>query len=185
MRRASTGWAALLAIVFAGCAGSPAPSGSAGVAPDPACRADLAPRTSPTDFPVAVVWVNGDDLPPVLGPVEWTGGDEPATNEPVLPVHLERFTVLQTRGQSAVSVRMTDGVRMAGWTLDAVPAGAFRAGDLETGRVRWSEGDEETDVACVPVTDGSWLLIGEITFADDAGSGTYYWRLNVAETPTT
>lgn len=185
MRRASGPLHALLAIVIAGCAAGPVPSGSTpgSANDDDPCRADLPPRTSPTDYPVAVLFVNGDDLPPVVGPVDWLGDDEPVSNEPELPVHLERFIVLQTRGQAAVSVRMSDEVRIAAWTVDAVPAGAFRVGDLETGRVRWSEGDEETDVACVPVQDGSWLLIGEITFADDAGSGTYYWRLNVGETP--
>jgi hypothetical protein len=183
VRRASPIWVALLVAVIAGCAASPQPSPSA--AADDPCRSDLPPRTAPTDFPVAVLYVNGDDLPPVVGPVDWTGGDEPATNEPVLPVHMERFTVLQTRGQSAVSIRMSDDIRIAAWTVDAVPAGGFRVGDLDTGRVRWSEGGEETGVACVPIQDGSWLLIGEVTFADGAGSGTYYWRLNVLETPTT
>ena len=182
MRRPSRVCAAVLAVAIAGCAAAPEPSASA--AADDPCRSDLPPRTAPTDFPVAVLYVNGDDLPPVVGSVEWTGGDEPAANEPALPVHMERFTVLQTRGQSAVSIRMSDGVRIAAWTVDAVPAGGFRVGDLDTGRVRWSEGGEETDVACVPIQDGSWLLIGEITFADGAGTGTYYWRLNVEETPS-
>jgi hypothetical protein len=183
MRRASVVRQAVLAVVIAGCSATPVPSESGAAAG--ACRPDLPPRTSPTDFPVAVLYVNGDDVPPILGAIEWLGGDEPVSNEPQLPVHLERFTVLQTRGQSEVSVRMSDEVRIAAWTIDAVPAGAFRAGDLESGRARWSEGADPTDVVCVPVQDGSWLIIGEVSFTDDAGSGTYYWRLNVVETPGT
>jgi hypothetical protein len=171
---------AAVALIIGGCASTPAPSPSEGVA---APCGDRLPRTSPTDFPMAVLYVRGDDLPPVVGEVEWLGGDEPVTNEPRLPVHLERFTVLQTQGQVEVSVRMTDGVQIASWTVDAVPAGAFRAGDLESGRARWSEGSVPTDLVCVPVQDGAWLLIADVTFADDAGSGTYYWRLNVTGTP--
>lgn len=179
--RPSFAWLTLVALVAAACAPAPTPSD---VAADP-CTQDLPARTSPTDFPLAVLYVSGDDLPPVIGEVEWRGGAEPVTHEPSRAVNLERFTVLQARGVDEVSLRMTDGVSIAAWTIDAVPDGPFRAGDLESGRVRWAEGDEETMVVCVPVEDGAWAVIADVTFADDAGHGTYYYRLNVSETPGT
>ncbi|MBA2632175.1 MAG: hypothetical protein H0U86_04120 [Chloroflexi bacterium] len=183
MRRApSLAGLVLVALMLAACPGpAPAPSETAGGP----CSSDLPPRTSPTDYPVAVLYVAGDDLPPVVGEVEWLGGDEPVSHEPLRAVHLERFTVLQAQGQAEVSMRMSDGVRIEAWTVDAVPDGLFRGGDYESDRVRWSksEGNEPTDVACIPVRDGEWTVIADVTFADDAGSGTYYWRLNVSQTP--
>ncbi len=82
-------------------------------------------------------------------------------------------------------MRMTDGVSIASWTVDAVPDGAFRSGDQDADRVRWSEGDGPTDLVCISVEDGEWAIVADLTFADDAGSGTYYWRLNVSQTPGT
>ncbi len=181
MRRATLIRLAVLALTLAGCA-TATPSSPPAAAP---CTTDLPPRTSPTDFPVAVLYVAGDDLPPVVGEVEWLGGDSPVSHQPPRAVHLERFSVLQAQGQVEVSVRMSDGVRIAAWTVDAVPDNRFRSGDLESDRVRWSEGDEPSDVVCLPVQDGEWAIIADVTFADDAGSGTYYWRLNVSQTPET
>jgi hypothetical protein len=167
----------VLALTLAGCA-TTAPSSPP--APD-ACADDLPPRTSPTDYPVAVLYVAGNDVPPVVGEVEWLGGDSPRSHQPPRAVHLERYTVLQAEAQAEISLRMSDGVRIATWTVDAVPDGRFRSGDLESDRVRWSEGNELTDLVCVPVQDGEWAIIADITFADDAGTGTYYWRLNVSQ----
>lgn len=71
--------------------------------------------------------------------------------------------------------------------MDAVPETRFRTGNYESDRVRWSEGGggEAVEVACIPVQDGQWAIIADVTFADDAGSGTYFWRLNVSQTPGT
>jgi hypothetical protein len=179
MRRRSFAWLTVLPLVVAACTAAPTPTEPAA---EP-CTQDLAARTSPTDFPVGVLYVNGDDLPPVIGDVEWLGAAEPVRHEPPLPVHLERFIVLQTRGEADVSLRMTDAVEIAAWSVDAVPEGTFRIGDFESGRERWSEGDEEMSVVCVPVRNGQWAVIADVTFADDAGHGTYYWRLNISETP--
>lgn len=183
MRRRSFVGLAAVALTLAGCAATPQPTPSS--AAGGPCGADLPPRTSPADVPVAVLYVAGDDLPPVVGEVEWLGGDTPVSHEPARPVNLERFTVLQAQGQAEVSMRMSDGVRIASWTVDAVPDGRFRSGDLDTDRVRWSEGDDPTDLVCLPVQDGEWAIIADVTFADDAGRGTYYWRLNVTRTPET
>ena len=38
-----------------------------------------------------------------------------------------------------------------------------------------------TELVCVPVEDGAWAIRAEITFADEGGQGTFYWRLNVSE----
>ena len=181
MRRGRLSGLAVLALTLAGCA-TATPSSSPAAA---ACATDLPPRTSPTDYPVAVLYVAGDDLAPVVGEVEWLGGDSPVSHAPARAVHLERFTVLQADGQAEVSLRMSDGVRISAWTVDAVPDDRFRAGNVESDRARWSEGDEPTDLVCVPVQDGEWAIIADVTFADDAGSGTYYWRLNVSQTPGT
>jgi hypothetical protein len=172
--------AALVALAIAAC-------GTANTTPSPPpqgpCTDDLPPRTSPIDYPLAVLYVAGEDLPPVVGELEWLGDAEPVTIEPARPVHLQTFTVLQVQGQPEISLRMTDGVRIAAWQVDAVPDGLFRAGDLETDRVRWADGDSLTDIVCVPIRNGEWTLIADITFADDGGIATYYWRLNVSETP--
>ena len=178
-----------LTLAIAGCNGGPAPSGpvgSGGASPPSTgnCRGDLPLRTSPIDVPVAVLFVNGEDLPPVVGEVEWRGDGEPVAYEPARAIHLERFTVLQTEGQAEVSMRMSDGVEIAAWTVDAVPVSRFRGGDFETDRQRWSEGQgESTDQVCIPLSNGSWGVIATVTFADDAGSGTFYWRLIVTEVP--
>ena len=158
---------------------SPEPSAVAG-----ACSEDLPPRTSPTDYPLAVMYIGGNDLPPVVGEVEWLGGEEPISTTAPRAVHLQRFTVLQARGQSELSLRMSDGVAISAWTVDVLSGAQFRSGNLESDRVRWSEGSDPTEVVCVPIQDGDWAVVADITFADDAGSGTYYWRLNVSEAPS-
>jgi hypothetical protein len=149
------------------------------------CTDDLPARTSPTDYPLAVLYAAGDDLPPVVGDLEWLGDGDPVTVEPARPVHLTNFTVLQVRGQPEVSLRMTDAVRIATWQVDAIPDRLFRSGDLETDRIRFADGTGPTDVVCVDVRDGQWAIVADITFADDGGRATYYWRLNVSETPGT
>ena len=181
MRRASIVAAAgLVAVALVGC-GTASPSASQ--PPTSACADDLPARTSPTDYPLAVLYVAGDDLPPVVGALEWRGDGEPVTVEPGRPIHLQQFTVLQARGQPEVSLRMTDGVRIASWRVEAIPGGLFRSGDLETDRVQWAAGDGPTDIVCVPIRDGEWAIVADITFADEAGNATYYWRLNISETP--
>lgn len=183
MRRASFfAGAAVVAMTLAGC-GTTTPSASQAVLSP--CTDDLPARTSPTDYPLAVLYVAGEDLPPVVGDLEWLGEEEPVTVAPARPVHQLNFTVLQARGQPEVSLRMTDGVRIAAWQVDAIPDRLFRAGDLETDRVRFADGTGPTDVVCVPLRDGAWAIVADITFADDGGSATYYWRLNVSETPGT
>lgn len=179
MRRRSLACLTLVALALAACAAGPS---SSEVATDP-CTVDLPPRTSPTDYPIGVLYVSGDDLPPVVGKVEWLGGAEPVTHEPPRAINLERFTVVQAAGEVEVSLRMTDGVDIAAWTVDAIPEDQFRSGDFESDRVRWSEGSGETSVVCVPVRDGEWAVIADVSFADEAGHGTYYYRLNISETP--
>jgi len=177
-RRLAIALAGLL-VLLAACASAPDPS----VLADE-CSSELPARTSPVDYPVAILHVAGDDLAPVVGEVEWLGAGEPVATTAPRPVHLERFTVLQTQGHSHASLRMTDDVAIETWRIDALPLAAFRAGDLETGRVRWIEGDGPTEVICVPISDGEWAIVGDLTFADDAGSATFYWRLNVIEAPS-
>ncbi len=176
MSRRSLG--ALLAVGIMAAACTPTPTASED--PGGACAEDLPARTSPTDYPVAVLHAAGDDLPPVVGDVEWLGGDEPVSTDPPRPVHLERFTVLQVQGLSEFSLRMTDGVAIAGWRVTAIPDAGFRSGDDEGG-TEWSSGSEVTELVCVPVEDGAWAIRAEITFADEGGQGTFYWRLNVSE----
>ena len=167
-----------VAIVAAACDQAPTPSEAVGGA----CAGDLPARTSPTDYPVAVLHAAGDDLPPVIGEVDWLGGDEPIATVAPRPVHLERFTVLQVQGVPEVSLRMSDGVAIAAWQVSAIPDAGFRAGKSETG-IEWSSGDEVTEGVCVPVQNGAWAIRAEVTFADDAGRGLFFWRLNVSESP--
>jgi hypothetical protein len=177
-RRSLVGTALIVAALAISACSAPTPSPEANV-----CSPDLPPRTSPTDYPVAVLHVAGDDLPPVVGDVEWLGGDDPVRYEPERPVHLQTFTVLQTRGRSEFSLRMTDGVEIASWTVDVVPGPAFRRGDFETDRRRWAEGSTPAPIVCVRMEEGEWGIIADITFADNGGQGTYYWRLNVGDVP--
>ena len=172
--------AVLLAVCIpaVGCTQQPTPSEVAGGA----CAEDLPPRTSPTDYPVAVLHAAGDDLPPVVGEVEWLGGDQPVATAAPRGAHLERFTVLQVQGSSEISLRMSDGVTMAAWQVTAIPDVSFRAGDVESG-TEWGSGSEVTDLVCVPIEDGAWAIRADVTFADDAGRGTFYWRLNVSASP--
>jgi hypothetical protein len=175
------GWPGKLmavSLAVAACAG-PAPQPSE--APGGPCG-ELPARTSPTDFPVAVLHVAGDDLPPVVGEIEWLGGDEPLATAAARAIHLERFTVLQVSGASEMSLRMSDDVSIAEWQVDAIPNDAFRRGELDGGE-SWSTGSEPSDVVCVPIENGGWLIRAELTFADEAGHGVYYWRLNVDEAP--
>lgn len=167
-------------LAVAACTAAPVPTPTA--APSGACVEDLPPRTSPTDYPVAVLHANGEDLPPVVGDVEWFGGDQPVTAIPARAAHLERFTVLQVQGTSEVSLRMSDGVAIDAWSVDAFPAGSFRAGGAEIGAA-WSSGTERTNFICVPIRDGEWAIRADLTFAEGGGRGTYYWRLNVDEAP--
>jgi hypothetical protein len=171
---------ALLALGITAPACTPAPSPSEAVGG--VCGEDLPPRTSPTNYPVAVLHAAGDDLPPVVDEVEWLGGDEPVATVAPRAVNLQRFTVLQVQGLSEVSVRMTDGVAIASWRVIAIPDVDFRSGEVESG-TEWATGSDVTEVACVPVEDGAWAIRADITFADDGGSGTFYWRLNVSESP--
>jgi len=183
VRRGSLVGLAAVALTLAAC--GPRPDATPSEAAASPCGSELPPRTSPIDVPVAVLYVAGDDLPPVVGDVQWLGDGEPVVHEPARAVHLQTFTVLQAQGQPEISLRMTDGVRISGWTVDAVPDGSFRSGDLEAGRVRWSEGNDPTDIVCIPARDGEWAIIADLTFADDVGTGTYYWRLNLSQTPGT
>ena len=176
MRRRSLGALLALGVVAVACAPAPAPSQTAGGA----CAEGLPPRTSPTDYPVPVLHAAGDDLPPVVGEVEWLGGDEPVATVAPRAVNLQRFTVLQVEGLADVSLRMSDGVSIATWQVTAIPDVSFRAGDLDGG-TEWSSGRDVSDLVCVPITDGAWAIRADITFADDAGSGTFFWRLNVSE----
>ena len=186
MQPRSVAGATILLLALTACSARPAPSETA-TAPSAAapaeCDQDLPPRTSPTDYPLAVLGVGNEDLVPVVGEVEWLGGDEPVSYVPPRAVHLERFVVLQPSGEPQVTLRMSDGVAIGAWTVGVVPGGQFRSGDLNSDRIRWSEGSEETRVVCLPVQDGEWAVIADITFADGGGSGTYYWRLNISGTP--
>jgi hypothetical protein len=181
MRDRSLGMLLAAAVVVATGACAPPPTPSPSLAG--ACSDDLPPRTSPTDYPVAVLSFAGNDVPPVIRDVEWLGDDEPVATSDQRPVHLERFTVVQAQGQSEISLRMTDGVEIESWTVDAFPNGTFRVGDEETGRMTWSEGTGPTDLVCVPIADGEWAISAQLTFADGAGGGTFYWRINVAGAP--
>ena len=167
-------------LVITACTAGPAPSPSVEARP---CEAELPPRTSPTDYPLAILHVNGDDLPPVVGEVDWRGGAEPLATSAPRPVHVQRFTVLQVRQAAEAAIRMSDGVSIAEWRVTAQPDTAFRAGDTEP-VTEWTSGSDPGDVVCVPLEAGSWAIRADLTFADAAGSGTYYWRLNVGEAPS-
>lgn len=169
--------AAILAVgaVLVACGATVDPTSSVADACDPSLPA----RSSPDDYPVAVLHVNGDDLPPVVGAVEWSGGPEPVGTTAPRPVHRERFSVLQSTGINEVSVRMTDGVQLSAWRVEAQMADEFRTEGTGPG-IAWADGDGRTDVVCVPVTDGEWVIRADLTFADEQGTGTFYWRLNVS-----
>jgi hypothetical protein len=175
MRRGWLGALLLAVLTGTGCTQtSPRPSEAAAGA----CAAELAPRTSPTDYPVAVLHVGGEDLPPVVGEVEWLGDAEPVSTAAPRAIHLERFTVLQVAEATQLALRMTDGVSIAAWRVEALPNATFRSGDTDGGE-EWASGDEPAELVCVPIVAGEWVVRADLTFADDDGHGTFYWRLNV------
>ena len=176
MRGRTLGAILAVSILGTACTPTPPPSEAAGGA----CAEDLPPKTSPTDYPQAVLHAAGDDLAPVVGEVEWLGGDAPVATVAPRAVHLQRFMVLQVQGVSEISLRMTDSVSIAAWQVWAIPDVSFRAGDIESGTA-WGSGSQITDLVCVPIVDGAWAIRAEITFADEGGHGTFYWRLNLSE----
>ena len=178
MRRRPLGALLAVGVLAVACNQAPTPSAAVGGS----CAGDLPARTSPTDYPVAVLHAAGDDLPPVIGEVEWRGDDEPIATVAPRAVHLERFTVLQVQGLREVSLRLTDGVAIAAWQVVAIPEASFRTGETDVG-TEWSSGDEVADEVCVPVEDGAWAIRADVTFADDAGRGIFFWRLNVSDSP--
>ena len=148
---------------------SPAPSQTPGAA----CVEGLAPRTSPTDYPVAVLHAAGEDLLPVVGEVEWLGGDEPVATVAPRAAHLQRFIVLQVQGLTEVSLRMTDGVSIAAWQVTAISDVAFRAGEVDAGRSGAAEERSPTWSACrSPMARGPSVPTSPSQTMTDAGPTT-------------
>ena len=176
MGRPSIAALLLLGSAIASCGTVPAPSEP----PVGGCARDLPARTSPAGHPLPVLHVAGDDLPPVVEHIEWRGGGAPIATSAPRPVHLSRFTVVQVNGATELSLRLTDGLEIAAWRVTAIPDTEFRIGDTDAG-TEWSSGEDPTPLVCVPLADGEWAIRADLTFADDGGEGTFYWRINAAE----
>jgi hypothetical protein len=188
MPRQSAGWTvvAILSTVLLASActgGGSAASGSAAASPDgptpgptrgPTATAagsamlTAAPTGSPAGAapPDATLAVEGGD--PVvgqLGSFTWGDGGSDSPWLPGSPVSLGT-------GERA-TVTLSGGVRVASWTARRVPAGTLD-GSGATGL----GGGGATIAFSVP-GPGRWSVQVDVRYADDLGSGTYYWQLTV------
>ena len=114
-----------------------------------------------------------------------SGGAAMSRSRRPLPgaIHLERFTVLQAQGHLrglAAHDRWRRHRRRG--TSTAIPDVAFRSGDIEGG-TEWSSGSEVTDLVCVPVAGRRLGHPRRHHVRRRWRHGTFYWRLNVSESP--
>lgn len=151
-------------------AASPSVATAAGAA-TPAARetaiATAAPPAGTSAEPPAATLAaeGGDPVKGQLGSYAWAGGGSDSPWLPGAPLHVgagERLTL-----------SITDGVVVAEWSARRVPAGSTNG----SGAV--ALGDGPAPVAFDAPAAGSWSVQAVLRFADDLGSATYYWRLDV------
>ena len=151
-------------MVVAACAG-PAPPSPATAAPsDPASADPAAP-------PDALLTIDG--APAVageLGSYTYLGR---GSDSPWLPAAMLRPVEVGAGGR--LVVRLATGEPIAGGS-----ARVARAGDTQGSRTEpLGLSQEQQEVVIVGPGPGSWVLAVELDYADDAGSGLYFWRLEV------
>jgi hypothetical protein len=190
MPRQSAGWVVVAilstALAVSGCTGGgPASSGSAatstdGPTPEPtvnptamattagSATLTAAPTGSPAGAapPDATLAVEGGD--PVVGQLgTFTWGDG-GSDSPWLPGSPVRVGT----GERA-TVTLSGGVRVASWTARWVPTGTL------DGSGAAGLGSGGAPIAFTVPGPGRWSVQVDVRYADDLGSGTYYWQLTV------
>lgn len=151
------------ALVVAACAG-PSPPSPATEAPSDAATAAAAP-------PDALLTVDG--APAVageLGSYTYLGR---GSDSPWLPATM--LQPVQVGAGGRLVVRLANGEPIARGS-----ARVARAGDTEGAETEpLGLSQEQQAVVIVGPGPGSWVLAVELDYADEAGSGLYFWRLEV------
>jgi hypothetical protein len=152
------------ALVVTACAG-PAPPSSATAAPtDPASADPEAP-------PAALLSIDGTPgVPGELGSYTYLGR---GSDSPWLPAAMLQPVLVGPDGR--LVVRLASGEPIAGGR-----ARVARAGDTQGTRTEaLGLSQEQQAVVIVGPGAGSWVLAVELDYPDGAGSGLYFWRLEV------
>lgn len=156
-------FAALLiaALTLAGCGSDAAEVGCAPLPEQAAASAEGEPD--------ALLWTGDEDLPAIAGVDQ-------------ADLRQARFIVANVSSQDGLLLHLTNGARIADWEVFASDAMAFRTGRDDGELATWTEGApaEPVESVCVVPQPGDWLVEADVTFADDAGSGAYFWRLIVS-----
>ena len=100
-----------------------------------------------------------------LGSFAWMNSGSDAPWLPGAPIHIghgERLTL-----------KLTDPVRLANWTVARTPAATFGSGVVGMG------GGSGQTVSFGAPPRGSWSLNVSVWFADNLGSAAYYWLITV------
>jgi hypothetical protein len=189
MSRQSAGRAVLVilsvALVASACTGGGlAPSGSVGAsadrpsqeptgAPTATPAASVAATAAPTGSPAsgappdATLAVEGGD--PVTGQLgSFTWGDG-GSDSPWLP-----GSPVSVGAAERATVTLAGGVVVASWVARRVPAGTLDG----SGAAGLGSGGGAPIAFTVP-GPGRWSVQVDVRFADQLGSGTYYWELTV------
>ena len=159
---ASGGPAGSIATTTLSPAPSLGPSPTATVAASPATPATPATAEPPT---ASLAAEGGDPVTGTLGSFTWNNGGSDSPWVPGARIHVgagERLTVT-----------VGGAVGVARWTARRVPAGATDG----AGAVGLGDGTGTITFQAPP--PGTWSAQVAVWFADDLGSATYYWRLDV------
>jgi hypothetical protein len=179
-------FAAMAAVIVTACSGPPGsgngtptatqvvqPSGTTTVARSPgpltaSPSVDTAPpEPSLEPPPVAMLRVGQRSYPGKIGGYTWKAHGDSA---PWLPARaLDPVTI--TAG-ARLSVKL-EGVAIAQWTARIARA-ADTSGENVTGL-----GHGRRTISFEGPRSGSWVLSVVVEYADELGSGAYYWRLDV------
>ena len=142
---------------------SPAPS----LGPSPTASVAATPATPATAEPppASLAAEGGDPVTGTLGSFTWNNGGSDSPWVPGARIHVGAGELLTGTVAGAVGV--------ANWTARRVPAGATDG----AGAVGLGDGTGPITFQAPP--PGTWSAQVSVWFADDLGSATYYWRLDV------
>jgi hypothetical protein len=152
------------AMVLAACAGPPLPS-PATEAPSEAATTDVAAP------PAALLTVDG--APAVAGELGSYTYLGQGSDSPWLPATM--LQPVEAGAGGRLVVRLANGEPIARGSARVAQAGDTEG--TETEPLGLSQ--EQQAVVIVGPGPGSWVLAVELDYADEAGSGLYFWRLEV------
>jgi hypothetical protein len=152
------------ALVVAACVGPSSPSPTTERSPEPASGDAAAP-------PAALLTVDGAPaIAGELGSYTYLGR---GSDSPWLPAAM--LQPVEVVAAARLVVRLANGEPIAGGS-----ARVARAADTQGARTQpLGLSQEQQALVIVGPGPGSWVLAVELDYADDAGSGLYFWRLEV------